>query len=366
MAPVDHDAGEIVIHTALRGLAALCVVVYHVSLGFLSLDLGFRAGFAAHSYLFVDLFFLLSGYIICLKYRSWFADGVSRAGFAKFIALRFARIYPNFVVWFLVPFMVLGSVQHFVIGGLPPLEDQLVSLGLHIVMMQSLLDAPVVWNVPLWSIPVEMISYLLFPALVVVLLRAPQVLGGLVLILAFAALVIIASGRSIDVVTGPLAVVRGFAGFSIGAVLAFSAAGTLRLPDFALSALQIAALVWSLWAVHLGYEVTAIVGFVLLIYVTQENRGVLYGVLRRAPFHGAGLYSFSVYLAHTMLIFLINIVYYKLVSGPTETTLNFWVISFLAIGISLLVARFGYHWIELPMRRVLRARLVPRRSLAEV
>ena len=64
---------EIVCHTSLRGLAALSVLLYHTHLfsgetGYYLADNLFR-----HAYLFVDMFFILSGYILFAKYGPSFS-----------------------------------------------------------------------------------------------------------------------------------------------------------------------------------------------------------------------------------------------------------------------------------------------------
>lgn len=62
--------GEIYIHTALRGLAALSVVGYHAMLG--ATGKGYSdnllQNFFLSSFMFVDLFFMLSGFIMNESY----------------------------------------------------------------------------------------------------------------------------------------------------------------------------------------------------------------------------------------------------------------------------------------------------------
>src|SRR6185312_12961115 len=69
---------------ALRGVAALAVVLFHVCI-----PLGVIA--APNGYLAVDFFFLLSGYVLALAY-----DGRLRKGSAAawFIRIRLRRLYP--------------------------------------------------------------------------------------------------------------------------------------------------------------------------------------------------------------------------------------------------------------------------------
>src|ERR1700730_15972505 len=71
----------------LRGVAALSVVLIHVPWPNHISD----TGFGRHVYLFVDLFFILSGFILTAAYREGIATGDQ---LRRFLILRFFRIYP--------------------------------------------------------------------------------------------------------------------------------------------------------------------------------------------------------------------------------------------------------------------------------
>src|SRR3546814_8137818 len=81
--------------TSLRGIAALLVVVYHFSGGFLpNLDPGRYSDFVPKGYLWVDLFFVLSGFIITHAYGDAFAERARWGSIRAFLFARMARIYP--------------------------------------------------------------------------------------------------------------------------------------------------------------------------------------------------------------------------------------------------------------------------------
>ena len=76
---------EIRSHTGLRGVAALCVVGYHQQ--FMA---GYKLPFEAlfhRAYLMVDLFFVLSGFVLSYVYSQ-------KIDVRSFYRARFARIYP--------------------------------------------------------------------------------------------------------------------------------------------------------------------------------------------------------------------------------------------------------------------------------
>ncbi|HXL54804.1 MAG TPA: acyltransferase family protein [Chitinophagaceae bacterium] len=80
--------------TPLRGFAALMVVVFHFEelIGrFVNAN---NSMFIRKGYLMVDLFFVMSGFIIFHVYNSNFRSSINRQSFSKFLIARFARIYP--------------------------------------------------------------------------------------------------------------------------------------------------------------------------------------------------------------------------------------------------------------------------------
>jgi peptidoglycan/LPS O-acetylase OafA/YrhL len=79
------DNGRLASLDALRGVAALAVVLFHVCI-----PLGVIV--APNGYLAVDFFFLLSGYVLAHAYGAQLRAG--RLGPASFIGIRLARLYP--------------------------------------------------------------------------------------------------------------------------------------------------------------------------------------------------------------------------------------------------------------------------------
>src|ERR1700744_3320893 len=80
-------------HTSLRGIAAVLVVAFHyaVPLRHVGFDVNRYTLLVARGYLWVDLFFILSGFILCHVYANQLVDIRS---IASFFRARFARIYP--------------------------------------------------------------------------------------------------------------------------------------------------------------------------------------------------------------------------------------------------------------------------------
>jgi peptidoglycan/LPS O-acetylase OafA/YrhL len=159
--------------TGVRGLAALWVAFLHGRTAAPLDDLPFGAlgRLIGHGWLGVDLFFVLSGFIISYVHASDFTR-VSWHAVKRFLALRMARIYPAHAVATLVlaPMLLVGMV----LLGYAPRDHtfSLLRLGYSLTLLNGWgIPGSVGWNVPSWSVSSEWFAYLLFPLIAVVLLR---------------------------------------------------------------------------------------------------------------------------------------------------------------------------------------------------
>ncbi len=147
--------------TGLRGIAACLVLLGHVRTPVgLTLDFAVVDPLAKFGIFGVDIFFVLSGYILCHVY----ADRLtSDQGIVwEFFAARFARIYPLHVVTL---FLMLGAYSASALIGVAPTETSGYSLKA-VVLSLLLVDewfGVVAPNPSSWSISVEFANYLYFP-----------------------------------------------------------------------------------------------------------------------------------------------------------------------------------------------------------
>jgi peptidoglycan/LPS O-acetylase OafA/YrhL len=110
-------------------------------------------------YLAVDLFFLLSGFVIANAYDRRFNPGW---GVAEFLKVRLIRLYPLYFLAFMVGALKL-LVQLGVGMSPPPLRDVATDIGLAILMLPSpttighKFDPTFPMNLPAWSLFFELI-----------------------------------------------------------------------------------------------------------------------------------------------------------------------------------------------------------------
>ena len=161
-----HIVHEIRPLTGIRAFAASGVLLTHFHTELESLVPAFSrlAPIYSRGGLGVDLFFILSGFIIAHIY----AEKLRRAPgkeFVPYVINRFARIYPNYFVTLtmLVIMVFMGRTMGFTVQGLYSWEW----LPSHYLMLQSFPGIPGGWNYPGWSIGAEFFAYLfVFPVFI--------------------------------------------------------------------------------------------------------------------------------------------------------------------------------------------------------
>ena len=152
------DAQHIRPLTSLRFFAAFWVVLFHywpaVSATVPPLAVG-------KGYLGVELFFILSGFILCHVYRTEVEEG--RFVYGDFLWARLARVYPLHLAT-LIGMGVLALGAGAAGFAVDPNILSWESLPANLLLLQAWGLAPVAgWNHPSWSISAEWFAYLTFP-----------------------------------------------------------------------------------------------------------------------------------------------------------------------------------------------------------
>lgn len=292
-----------------RGLAALAVTFYHVPIAHAFRDL---AGWKNLEF-FVDFFFVLSGFVIC---HAW-GRRISQVGDATtFMSRRFWRVWPLHIV-ILGAFLAIECAEWVAVKALGlSLGDapftgpsSVASLLSNIVLIQSLnLHGTTTWNGPAWSISVEFWTYLAFAG--VMLLAA-----GRTWVMALVALL----GATVIAIFSPIwlfathdfGLARALYGFFAGAVAYRMITPTTSTARSG-SGLEIAAvLAMAVWMAGTGKNWTSMLApivFVGLVVVFARGGGLLTRFLMSRPVQLLGLWSYSIYLVHTLIYYGMRIV----------------------------------------------------------
>jgi peptidoglycan/LPS O-acetylase OafA/YrhL len=170
--------GEIKALSGLRIVAAVWVVLFHFRPWLEVSAPGFRSALApvlncgAQG---VDLFFMLSGFVLTWNYLDRMGESFSIRSTLHFLWLRLARVWPVYLVT--LHLALAWIIFTLYVGHLPsPVADQLNAVSyVRQVLLVQLWYQPFFdgssWDGPAWSISAEWLAYLLFGVLVLAVFR---------------------------------------------------------------------------------------------------------------------------------------------------------------------------------------------------
>jgi peptidoglycan/LPS O-acetylase OafA/YrhL len=315
--------------TALRGVASVWAVGFHAA------PLWFAGAPAAVTSALlmgrtaVDIFFILSGFILARVY------GALRLQDAPLFWLRrICRIYPLHLA-------VLGglgalSIIAVTLHGSHHTHD-LNSFVLESLMLHPFLADEPFWNPPTWSVAIEFVCYALFPFVVHWAGRSRQwvfVLTAIVLAVAEAWVL----HRYNNAIAGYGAVLRGLAGFYLGAALGYLA---LR-PSLATPASLLAAGGLVVGTAVASPALIALSSALLILSLSAERGPVAWLLSTSVPVW-LGRVSFSIYMVHGPLLYLLQ---RAPIPGGTLAHIGLFLVVVLPL------SELTYRWIEQPGRRI--------------
>lgn len=159
----DQPPSDLRALTSFRFPLALGVVLYHFRLAWPA-DAYDITGLVERSRLNVDLFFILSGFILAHVY--WRQAALGRYRHRAFLAARIARIFPLHLLLMAV-MAVIVAVAGLVGAEFDRSRFRLEDFPQSLLLLQSWFpttEDEMRWNGPSWSLSAEWFAYLLFPA----------------------------------------------------------------------------------------------------------------------------------------------------------------------------------------------------------
>ena len=347
--------------TALRFFAAAWVAVYSFWENLAGVGL---PNLVAKGYLGVELFFVLSGFILSHVYLQ--AAGEKRFSYRGFLWARIARVYPLHIATLLGVGALAGAA---IAAGMSVDANVLswASLPANLLMLHAWGLAPVAgWNHPSWSISAEWFAYLCFPAFAFVFWRlrnrpVEAVLGAA----AFLAVLYFVFERwagfpltEATIRWGALRIVPCFA-YGCALYLLYRRA-PLKAPwlcSAVFAALLLAAAGLGLWD---GVTVLLAGGLILSLASLPNARA---GWLASGPAVYLGEISYSVYMVCVPWKLLAVNLAAKLTDAPDKQLQLFVWLAILAL--LPVVAAASYHLVERPARKALRDMAKRRNKLSE-
>ena len=331
---IDAGGGRVFFRAlhGLRGLMAVWIVTFHTnphSFG--------RLKVTTYGWLAVDVFFIMSGYVLMQTHAGEFR-ALHLAAVSRFLRMRWYRTYPLY----LVCTMVAAAIYPLLMTGFPSSSQLAASL----LLLEGWALPGIGLNEAVWSLGVEWIGYLAFPLVCVLswryrdhslLILAGAVLGEIIAFLIW----------PVSAASGPMSVVRMGGEFTAGCSLWMLHQHTDlprmgRVGDYAM-AIAVIGLVAVLmesrdWIFTLPF-------MVLMVHCAAAPGALVQSLLGNRIALFLGRISFSLYLSHTLLIKLVHLLQDQFPgrSPPGFTLALYLLMPAVALGLCV--------WVEEPTRR---------------
>lgn len=357
--------------TGIRGVAAVLVVIYHIY-PFTDFPWGLRQ-IVARGYLSVDVFFVLSGFVMALNYGALFKTGFSSATFGTFMLRRLARLYPLYVVFLLLrigySLLAYGSLHVKNYWFAVDLSHPAASLFANMAMIQSWGIATAITN-PTWSISVEWGAYFLFPFIVAAILYSRAWQAGLATGIG-AGLVILVTWLTLHDGQGHNGPLDAYDGRTLVPMIRCLGGFTLGLATYRLyrwAPARRCAGSWLGWLVCLYLlagillrwgDLALYAAFPLLILSLACNQGRLGRLFAWGPIFQAGVLSYAIYVIHNPWIGLFYWARHTLPNYMPHWLAETLIATGLAVSI-LGTAIILHHFVEVPGRRLVRRLTIAR------
>lgn len=338
----------------LRGIFSVLVVAHHHN-AFRD-SIFYNNFFVINSDLFVDFFFVLSGFVIALNYFNRINTG---GDFFQFLKKRIIRLYPLLFfteIVFLI-FNIAGDFSSYKNAGnlgwgyyLSTVTDTLTFMG-----STPIFGSWIGLNYPAWSISAEMISYIVF-GLVLWFIPKFKTLSFIVITILCGVFIIY---RGEYLLAYDYGFIRGIFCFCLG-IFTYE---ILNKRSFNLSVLEIPFLIFlvvGMYAVHhldlnlwkLAFPFFFSVGVIIFC----SSKGMVTKLLLTKPFQYLGKISYSIYLNHAIVLILLNVILFRIIKLPqTEPVIGLSLL--ISISITIIYSHFTYEWIENKFSKYLKNKL---------
>ncbi|MFT4924860.1 MAG: peptidoglycan/LPS O-acetylase OafA/YrhL [Phenylobacterium sp.] len=351
---------------SLRGIAAVLVALFHS--GFVVTE---KYPLIAQGDIFVDFFFVLSGFVMAFAYIGKIQQGLS---IKKFTLLRFGRLYPLhlFILLVWLPYILvkayafhklgMGSSDPFTVNSLPTFLSNLVlinALGIHDSLN---------WNYPAWSISLEFFTYLIFFTFIASLKSAYRPVYALMLsITAYTLLTVFSEDTLLR--TFDIGILRCIGGFFFGVFIYSLSQRRHFVPSVALATVIELLVVAAMLALVVNtkdsksIQLAAFLSFGVVIYLfSVQEAGLISRLLNTKPLLFVGGLSYSIYMVHAIVFAALGVAWQYVLKMPVETiestggpvkvymTNYADIINVVAMLSIILISYFTYNWIEKPWR----------------
>ena len=361
--------------TPLRGIAALLVGVYHFEFSVARFISPSQSLFFERCYLMVDLFFVMSGFIMLHVYGKSFYNSISKINLRKFFIARFARVYP-------LHFFALSALIVFAIKLFPTYPNEIYNpsaIVTNYLLLQSYnIHKTATWNIPSWSISAECLAYLFFPFLALLINKKKKIAIGVVcifILLSYVSIIWFLPRKNIFSPEIPVphnldatydyGFLRGLAGFSLGMMVYLLYQMDAVRNFFKKDVIALLACIFLSLLMHFSTnDGWCIFLFAAIVLSFACNENSFHKICNNRIAQYLGNISYSVYLMQIfLLIFFSKWIRTKIIINTADHNIKFsagamYCLFFLVALIA--VSSLSYYIIELPCRKFINHKLAHR------
>lgn len=355
--------------TSLRGIAAIWVLFFHLDVILFYRDLGplvphEATGLLQKGYLWVDFFFLLSGFIITHVYRDKLRSLEWKKGVTDYLWCRFTRLYPLHIFTLLIAIVVATPVAHLypqVVDGSWKTYFDWNALPSHFLFTNAMKQHTYLsWNIASWSIGAEWWTYVcMIPVFFVLPIRNARVYVLLAVVSFFLLYLLqVNLGNNKLDITYDYGFFRCLLEFILGVCLYQAyrreVAKTILQSDFIALGVFISIAICFHWQWN---DLLSIPLFALLILSAAVNQSRFKSLLAGNFPQYLGKISYSIYLVHSLWFLVYWNVFPHITLPMSNSVLPLgirmvYVISFVAL--TLVCSHFTYRFVEVGTREKLR------------
>jgi peptidoglycan/LPS O-acetylase OafA/YrhL len=348
------ESGELLHLDLLRFIASVGIVLHHSIEFFVSPDK--RPALDSQTMglaLFVDLFFVISGYVIAYVYHNRMT---SKLDYFRFLQRRIGRLIPLHWVTLSITIVLWAALSLLHYSGKHAASFDPLCIADTALLTHAYIPCGnnIYFNGVSWSVSVEMVMYIAFPVFTFIGAKNARysLSFGLIALVALVAFAYFQQGVTLSEISwvdiSP--VLRALPSFILGSALFYNRkfAARLPIPDIILVLAGVGLII----AMVTGTSQLYLIPLIYLVAVAavsadaRSEEKTSKFVKHVAPL---GQLTYSVYMWHTLLIFVfMNAIGDKFLHGNLITTLILAMICYIVI---FVISYFSFFYLETPARR---------------
>jgi len=344
---------------SLRGVFCLLIIFEHYSPFYIP-DNIYKFPLVRHSYIVVDFFFVLSGFIITLKYQSFLNSFKNLWIFYK---KRVFRLYPLLLITS-TTVLVFEFFSNIYLRSFKNNPDSPIELFYRFLNDVLLVNSTSIlgdraMNIPSWSISAEFICYTIF-GIIILLVNSKKInYKQKILFTVTFALLITSFYHDSFFSTYRLGFLRGLYSFFWGALFSFVYSYKIKINGLIQIPLMLLFFI-SFFLMSTESQITIkLLGVILPIFfgitiiVLLKSNGVFTYILELSFLKKIGAISFSIYLNHFLIVLVIPRIIFELLKVPNNTIFQILVFIFCPL-VVILISKYTNMYIEIKLNNYLR------------